>query len=63
VESGTGKKAIFDLGIAKDCEVYPPVIKRAIEETYHVINAEKDVQGILVDEGVPLESINSIIWR
>ncbi|KAG9099724.1 hypothetical protein FS749_000586 [Ceratobasidium sp. UAMH 11750] len=58
----SGKKLLFDLAVAKDWRNGPPTIaNRVLQNNWQVI-VPKNVSDILNEHGVPLESINSIIW-
>ncbi|CAE6421085.1 hypothetical protein ACGC1H_006694 [Rhizoctonia solani] len=58
----SNSKLVFDLGVSKYWRNGPPVIaKRALELGWD-ISAPKTVAEILVEHGVPLESINAVIW-
>jgi hypothetical protein len=63
VESESGKKAPFDLGIPKDWENMAPVFVKLLRDRGWEIEVEKDVSEILEENGYQLKSINAIIWR
>ncbi|QRW07224.1 metallo-beta-lactamase superfamily domain-containing protein [Ceratobasidium sp. AG-Ba] len=58
----SGKKLLFDLGVPKNWRNGPPAITNRIIGNKWQVDVEKDVSDILAENGVPLESINSIIW-
>lgn len=63
VESDTGKKALFDLGVPPDLETYSPLIVKKLKDSGWDVRAEKHVADILNENGVKPEEINSVIWR
>lgn len=63
IESSTGRKALFDLSISKNLENSPPAIFEQMEQMKARIDAPKDVAQVLREGGIPLESIESIVWR
>ncbi|KAG8741967.1 hypothetical protein FRC10_002233 [Ceratobasidium sp. 414] len=58
----SGKKLLFDLGVSKNWKNGPPTVANAIIGNQWQIDVEKDVSEILVEHGVPLKSINTVIW-
>ncbi|KAG8703171.1 hypothetical protein FRC08_003038 [Ceratobasidium sp. 394] len=58
----SGKKLLFDLGVAKDWRNGPSAIANKVLESHWQVDVEKDTSEILVEHGVPLESINTIVW-
>lgn len=63
VESDTGKKALFDLGVPPDWRNFSPVIMKRLAVYGCEVYAEKHVEEILRDHQVDPSSINSIVWR
>jgi hypothetical protein len=64
VESDTGRKALFDLGVPPNWREFSPVIATPLQTRgWGEPSGEKHVADILVEEGVDLSTINSIIWR
>ncbi|KAF9872956.1 hypothetical protein CkaCkLH20_09466 [Colletotrichum karsti] len=62
VEHPSGKKALFDLGVRKDIDGFPPAILSVMKGRF-TIDVEKDIATILKEDGrVGLDEINSIIW-
>ncbi|KAH6651528.1 beta-lactamase-like protein [Truncatella angustata] len=62
VESPTGKKAVFDLSLSKDLRhVTPSFIQQAVQCNASA-EAPKDVAQVLSENGVALESVQSIVW-
>ncbi|ETI27212.1 hypothetical protein G647_09895 [Cladophialophora carrionii CBS 160.54] len=63
VESDTGRKALFDLGVPPNWREFSPVVATPLQTRgWGEPSGEKHVADILVEEGVDLSSINSIIW-
>ncbi|OKL57597.1 hypothetical protein UA08_06949 [Talaromyces atroroseus] len=59
----SGKKVLFDLGLMKAWrEKEPPAIHSQIESAQAKLEVQHDVSDQLRDAGIPLESINAIIW-
>ncbi|KAI0275159.1 metallo-beta-lactamase superfamily protein [Gloeopeniophorella convolvens] len=59
----TGQNVLWDLAIPKDHEVmYPPIVLAQIEELGSNFTVTADVSEVLTENGVALESINSIFW-
>lgn len=63
VESDTGKKALFDLGVPPNWQDFSPVVSTMLKERGWEITAHKHVEEILRDHRVDPASISSIIWR
>lgn len=62
VQHPSGKKVLFDLGLRKDTESFPPVIRQGMANL--TMHADRDVAQILQEDGkVALDEIDSIIWR
>lgn len=62
VENHQGRKILFDLGLRKDTEAFPPVIRAGMAGL--TMKAEKNIATILEDEhNIALADIGSIIWR
>ncbi|KAF2093539.1 hypothetical protein NA57DRAFT_47988 [Rhizodiscina lignyota] len=62
IESPSGKKALFDLGVPKDWADMSPLITGMIKQYDWDINVEKDMADVLKEHGVLLDDIGSIIW-
>ncbi|KAG9119975.1 hypothetical protein FRC07_004752 [Ceratobasidium sp. 392] len=58
----SGKKLLFDLAVAKNWRNGPPAIANRIIQNNWQVTVQKDVSDILIEHGVPLESISTIIW-
>jgi hypothetical protein len=63
IESSTGKKALFDLGVPPDIKTYAPAILNMLEGAGWDLWAEKNVADILKANGIDPAEINSVIWR
>lgn len=63
IESASGQKALFDLGVPPDIETHSPAIIKRIKNSGWDVRAEKHVADILSENGVRLAEINSVIWR
>lgn len=63
VESNTGKKALFDLGVPPNWKDFSPVVTASLKARGWEVSAQKHVEEILRDHHVDPASINSIIWR
>ena len=68
VEHSSGQKVLFDLGVRKDIEGFPPVILDRIKQMIALNGAmpvESDIATILQqgESSVEIEKINAIIWR
>lgn len=56
------KKILFDCGARKDFENYSPTTKARLNAIVKGLKIEADVSDILVDAGIDLHSIDSIVW-
>ena len=56
------KRVLFDCGARKDFENYSPATKARLNVIIKGIKIEADVNDILVEAGIDLKSIDSIIW-
>lgn len=63
VESSAGQKVLFDLGVPKDQNVFPPSVRKDIDKYGWQVHVEKDVADILKEHGVDPSEISSVIWR
>ncbi|KAI0425647.1 beta-lactamase-like protein [Xylaria sp. FL1042] len=61
IQHPSGKKVLFDLGLRKDTEAFPPIVRGGMAA--FAMTAEKDVAQILQEDGkIALGEIDSIIW-
>ncbi|KAF7311570.1 Metallo-beta-lactamase superfamily protein [Mycena kentingensis (nom. inval.)] len=58
----TKTRLMFDLGLRKDVENFPSAISSVFDAGVFAVNEEKDITQLLVDGGVPLETIDTVIW-
>jgi len=58
-----GKKVLFDLGGRKDYWNYAPHTLGLLRASSAGMEVTKSVDEILVDAGIELNSIDSLIWR
>lgn len=63
VESPSGKKAVFDLGLHKDPSRLPPPIFDVVNQEGVTAEVKEHVADIIKQNGVDLNTINSVIWR
>lgn len=63
VESSTGRKVLFDLGVGKSDDCRTPDMRKQLEELKAELIVEKDTAEILEENGVPRDEIESVIWR
>lgn len=64
VESPTGKKALFDLGVPPDYDSsFTPAVQTKLRGSGWEVQVEKHVVDTLQDGGVDPGSIDSVIWR
>ncbi|KIX94912.1 uncharacterized protein Z520_09222 [Fonsecaea multimorphosa CBS 102226] len=62
IESPTGKKALFDLGVPPNFLDFSPVNQEQLRNPAWEIRSEKHVADILRESQIDPASINSIIW-
>ncbi|KAH7927167.1 hypothetical protein BV22DRAFT_1032176 [Leucogyrophana mollusca] len=58
----SGKRLVFDLGVRKDPMNYPPAVVEMFEKGVFGATVEKDVATLLEEGGIPLNSVNAVIW-
>lgn len=61
--SPTPRRLLFDLGVRKDVENFPPSVTELITAGILQISVKKDVAQQLTEGGIPLKSIESVVWR
>ncbi|OTB00942.1 hypothetical protein M426DRAFT_64957 [Hypoxylon sp. CI-4A] len=59
IEHGPSDKLLFDLGVRKDPENYPPEVQKVIEGW--ILSADKNVSDVLIENGVDLSDIRNIV--
>lgn len=57
-----GKRVLFDCGGRKDYQKFSPGVLKKMDELLFSISVEKDVNEILEEAGIALDSIDSMIW-
>ncbi|KAB5578603.1 beta-lactamase-like protein [Coniochaeta sp. 2T2.1] len=62
LESSTGKKAVFDLGVAHNLDSYSPRLSNDLKYTGWTVETAHDVADILKNNGVDPSDINDVIW-
>lgn len=63
VESSTGRKVLFDLGGPADIDQFPPRVADAVKQADAKVEAVKSVADVLVENGIELTQIKSVIIR
>ena len=64
IESSTGEKVMFDLGIPPDFhKSYSPATWKRLESQNWTIAAGKHAADVLLENGVDPSEIKSVIWR
>ncbi|KAF4126617.1 Glyoxylase or a related metal-dependent hydrolase, beta-lactamase superfamily II [Geosmithia morbida] len=63
IESSTGKKALFDLGMPSGPETCPPSVKAQLEGAGARLESERTVGDVIEQHGISLGDIDSAIWR
>jgi hypothetical protein len=65
VTSATGRQILFDAGVRKDYWNYSPVVRGRFEKGVNVkgLRIDKGVDEVLIDAGVQLQDLESVIWR
>ncbi|KAJ7637464.1 hypothetical protein B0H17DRAFT_1172505 [Mycena rosella] len=56
-------RLMFDLGIRKDTVNFVPSVAASFASGAFILNQFKDITELLQDGGVPLKSIDTVIWR
>ena len=56
------KKVLFDCGARKDFENYPPAAKARLNTIIKGLRIDKDVNDILSEAGIDLNTIDAIVW-
>ncbi|KAF2710157.1 Metallo-hydrolase/oxidoreductase [Pleomassaria siparia CBS 279.74] len=57
-----GKKVLFDCGARNDFENFSPFIKNRLNLNVRGLKIEKNVHDIVVEAGIKLEELDSLIW-
>ena len=62
--NGKERKIVFDLGTPKDLEQdFPPSVGEGVKAMFGSIKVDKYVSEILEENNIPIESIESVVWR
>jgi hypothetical protein len=62
VESSDGRRALFDIGVPKDRQKsFSPALNARIPKVAN-ITVEREVADTLIENGVELKGVGSIIW-
>lgn len=62
--SGKNRRLVFDLGTPKDLvNDFPPPEFEKVKAMFDRIKVDRYVSEILTEHGVPLDSIESVVWR
>lgn len=56
------RSLVFDLGIKKDWENFPPPLLERFAKSGYTLNVPKHVREILEEEGVSTASIEAVVW-
>ncbi|CAE6447456.1 unnamed protein product [Rhizoctonia solani] len=62
VENESGTRVLFDMGVPQKWEHSAPMMVDLVHKLGWEISVTKNISDILVEHGVALESISSIIW-
>ncbi|KAJ5983820.1 hypothetical protein N7481_005919 [Penicillium waksmanii] len=57
-----GRTVLFDLGLRKDWWNSAPVVRNILQEGQSHLSVRKDIREILQDGGVPITTIDTIVW-
>lgn len=63
VDSPSGKKALFDLGVHVDLTKYIPRTQNNIKKNGWKVETKEHVADIIKRHGVDPKEINTVIWR
>lgn len=63
IEHGSGRKAVFDLGMPKNIKELAPLVSEDDRFDHWDIRSSKEVIDVLEEHSVPASQINSAIWR
>ncbi|CAE6413632.1 unnamed protein product [Rhizoctonia solani] len=62
IEHESGAKVLFDMGVPQKWEDTAPSMVNLVRTSGVEVSVTKNVSDILIEHGIPLDSINSIIW-
>ncbi|KAJ7457972.1 beta-lactamase-like protein [Mycena galericulata] len=60
--NATQTRLMFDLGVRTDPAGFVPILSTALASGEFVLDVPKDITELLKDGGIPLESIDTVIW-
>lgn len=63
IEHPSGKKVLYDLGVARNWRSFPPAAAGHIEELGWNVKVKKEVIDVLSEHGIRPDEIDAIIWR
>lgn len=63
IEHPSGKKVLYDLGVAKTWRSFPPAAAGHIDELGWNVKVEKEVIDVLSENGIRPDEIDAIVWR
>jgi hypothetical protein len=63
IESQSGQKVLFDLGIPIKWKEMAPRVSEHLSTSSWEIEVEKEVPQILEENSVPVAEISAVIWR
>ncbi|KAJ1303845.1 hypothetical protein OPQ81_008265 [Rhizoctonia solani] len=62
IENESGTRVLFDLAVPKKWENTAPIMVNFVRQLGWEIEVTKNVSDILIEHGIPLDSISTIIW-
>lgn len=62
VQHPSGRRLVFDLGIRKDWQAYPPQLQRRFRDGGYSFDIRANVADLLTEHNIPLESVEAVIW-
>lgn len=63
IEGSTGRKILFDLGGPADIDQFPPLVADIVKQADAKVEATKTVADVLVENGIELANVESVILR
>lgn len=63
IEHPSGKKLLYDLGVARNWRSFPPAAAGHIDKLGWNVKVEREVIDVLSENGISPDEIDSIIWR
>jgi glyoxylase-like metal-dependent hydrolase (beta-lactamase superfamily II) len=62
VQSSTGQRALFDLGVPPDINTFSPAVVQKLKASGWTVEAKQHVADILKENGVDPAEIGDVIW-